>query len=152
MATQTGSVLDMLRKEKLGATPERITVANVSVEKGIEGDARGKIKDAQITLISKLSWDAAMADLQPTEDVSWAARRANIFVDGIDLNESTGARVTIGEVELEVMSETEPCDTMDKAYQGLKDALMPDWRAGCRTRVLKGGVINVGDPVIMERD
>ncbi len=151
MTTQTGTVLDMQRKAAPRAEPEKLATASISVEGGIEGDARGGIKNAQITLVSKQAWDAAMAELQPTREVSWSARRANIFVDGLDLYESAGARVTIGDVELEVMSETDPCEVMDKAYPGLRAALTPGWRGGCRTRVVKGGVVKVGDRVTMER-
>jgi len=151
MTTHTGTVLDMQRKETVRGELEPIASATVSVEKGIEGDARGVLKNAQITLVSKDAWAAAMADLNPTREVKWSERRANVFVDGMEFNESTGARITIGDVELEVMSETDPCEMMDAAYPGLKDALVPQWRGGCRTRVLKGGVVNVGDAVTMER-
>ncbi len=151
MSTQTGKVLDMQRKAKLGAPLEPLTQASVSLELGIAGDARGKMKDAQITLVSKQAWDAAMADLNPTREVLWNVRRANVFVDGLDLNEATGARVTIGDVELEVMSETDPCEIMNKAYPGLKDVLMPDWRGGCRCKVLRGGTLRVGNTVTMTR-
>jgi len=151
MTVSSGKVLDMQRKEKLRAELEQISTANVSVEKGIEGDLRGVMKDAQISLVSKEAWSDAMKDLKPTRDVTWNERRANIFVDGMEFNESTGAIVTIGDVVLEVMSETDPCDIMDAAYEGLKDALMPDWRGGARTRVLKPGVIRIGDTVTMER-
>ncbi len=152
MTTYTGTVLDMQRKAKLGADPERLTEAPVTVELGIEGDARGKVANAQITLVSKEDWAAAMADLSPTREVPWTARRANVFVDGMVFNNTVGARVTIGDVELEVMSETDPCEIMNKAYPGLKDALTPDWRAGCRCKVLKGGTLHVGDPVTMIQD
>ena len=70
----------------------------------------------------------------------------------MEFNESKGARVTIGDVELEVMSETDPCEMMDAAYAGLREALDKDWRGGARTRVLQGGTINVGDKVTMVRD
>ena len=152
MAEFTGTVLDMQRKEKVRGELEPIEVAYVSVEKGIEGDARGALKNAQITLISKDAWAAAMADLSPDREVKWSERRANIFVDGMEFNETTGARVTIGDVELEVMSETDPCEMMDAAYPGLRQALTPNWRGGCRTRVLKGGTIKQGDTVKMVRD
>lgn len=151
MTKFSGKILGLQRKAKLRADLEPLEKATVTVEKGIEGDARGVMKDAQITLISKEARDAAMADLKPTRDVEWTARRANVFVDGMEFNESTGARISIGDVELEVMSETDPCDIMDKAYPGLKDALTPDWRGGCRTRVLKGGTVNMGDTITMER-
>jgi len=152
MSTHTGKVLGMQRKEKVRGELEPIERANVTVDKGIEGDARGVLKNAQITIVSKEAWAAAMADLQPTREVDWTDRRANIFVDGMEFNESTGARITVGAVELEVMSETDPCAMMDAAYPGLKDALIPDWRGGCRTRVVKGGTIKLGDTITMVRD
>jgi MOSC domain-containing protein YiiM len=151
MTTFTGTVLGLQRKEKVRGALELIETANVSVEKGIEGDARGILKNAQITIVSKDAWAAAMAELQPTREVSWSERRANVFVDGMEFFETTGARISIGEVELEVMSETDPCEMMDKAYPGLKDALTPDWRGGCRCRVLQGGTIKLGDTITMMR-
>jgi len=152
MTTRTGTVLAMQRKEQVRGELEPIEVANISVEKGIEGDARGVLKNAQITILSQEAWEAAMADLNPTREVSWSERRANIFVDGMEFNETTGARVSIGEVELEVMSETDPCNMMDEAYPGLREALTPGWRGGCRTRVLKGGTIKLGDTITMVQD
>lgn len=152
MTTHTGKVLGIQRKAERGADPEAISTATVSVEGGIDGDARGKLKDAQISIISKSSWEAAMADLKPTREVSWSERRANILVDGMEFNETTGARITIGDVELEVTHETDPCEIMNKAYPGLKEALTPDWRGGCRTRVLKGGTIKLGETITMVQD
>ena len=152
MSTYTGKVLGMQRKEKVRGELESIERANVTVDKGIEGDVRGQMKNAQITLVSKEAWAAAMADLQPTREVSWTDRRANIFVDGMEFNETTGARITLGDVELEVMSETDPCEMMNAAYPGLKDALLANWRGGCRTRVVKGGTIKLGDTITMVRD
>lgn len=152
MTTHTGKVLGMQRKAKRGADPEAISTATVTVEDGIDGDARGKLKDAQISIISKSAWEAAMANLNPTREVIWSERRANILVDGMEFNQTTGARITIGDVELEVTQETDPCEIMNKAYPGLKDALMPDWRGGCRTRVLKGGTIKLGDTITMVQD
>lgn len=151
MTTQTGTVLDMQRKEKVRGALEPLTEAKVTIEKGIEGDARGALKNAQITLVSKQAWEATMADLKPETPVDWTARRANILVDGIDLMEMTGAHVTIGDVLLEVTEETHPCEMMDKAYPGLKDALTPDWRGGCRCNVLRSGTIRIGDPVMLAR-
>ncbi len=151
MPIKTGKVLDMQRKEKLRGELEQISEANVSVERGIEGDLRGTMKNAQITLVSKEAWAATMNDLKPASELDWSARRANVLVDGMEFNESTGAIITIGDVVLEVMSETDPCAMMDQAYVGLKEALVQDWRGGCRTKVLKPGAIKLGDTVTMER-
>jgi len=39
---------------------------------------------------------------------------------------------------------------MDEASPGLREALEPDWRGGVCCRVLKGGLIAVGDEVTLQ--
>lgn len=58
-----------------------------------------------------------------------------------------GRIIRIGEAELQVMIETDPCPRMDEQHQGLTAALTPDWRAGVCCRVLSGGQIQVYDCV-----
>ena len=120
--------------------------AQVSVADGIQGDFRGAQKGRQITILSESAWRKACADV--AAELPWTTRRANLLVDGIEFDESfVGKRVRIGEVELEVTEETEPCARMDAEQPGLTAALTPQWRGGISCDVLKPGHISIGDQI-----
>ena len=115
------------------------------MERGVEGDHRGKPGERQVTVISKDSWDAACHDLG--KQIPWIARRANMLIGGIIFEESTGKFIKIGDLQLEITGETKPCDRMDEFYQGLQDALKPGWRGGVTCKVIKPGYVKRGDQV-----
>ena len=121
-----------------------IDQASITVDKGITGDFRGSQKDRQVTILSESAWRSACDSI--AADLPWTTRRANILVDGIEFSEADiGKRIQIGDCELEVSEETDPCSVMDSQHQGLKAALMPDWRGGVSCRVIKAGDFKVGD-------
>ena len=124
------------------------TRAQVTVASGIEGDFRGKSGKRQITVLSQKSWQEACRQIG--RKLHWTGRRANLLVDDLELENSTGNRLIIGEVMLEISGETQPCYRMDEFAFGLQEALKPNWRGGVTCRVLKGGPIRVGDEVVME--
>ena len=125
---------------------QTIDSAQISVEKGILGDFRGTQTDRQITILSETQWQKACAEVET--DLPWTTRRANLLVDGVEFDEScVGKTVRIGEVELEVTGETDPCSRMDAQHQGLTAALRPQWRGGVCCNVLKPGHIRIGDRV-----
>ena len=130
-------------KEKL-APLEEMRAAPVTVAAGIEGDARGRNTDRQITVLFREGWEAACADVGAK--LPWVSRRANLYVEGVAVPHE-GKRLRIGKVVLQVTKETQPCHLMDKACQGLKAALTPDWRGGVCCNVIEGGTIKVGDEV-----
>jgi len=143
----SGKLIGIARKAKLRAPLEEIDVARVSVELGIEGDKRGAMKKRQVSILAKEDWDAALAELGPDVELPWTTRRANLFVEGIDLPQTPGTQMRIGGVLFEVARETDPCEMMDAAHPGLKQALTPDWRGGILCRVLEPGDLQVGDSV-----
>ncbi len=109
---------------------------------GIEGDhTYGRMR--HVTLIFADDWNAATADLG--REVDPAGRRANVLLSGGGGLALLGTTVTLGDVRLEIKGETRPCPTMDKAAEGLMDALKPDGRGGVWGRVLAGGVVRPGD-------
>ena len=134
---------------------EVIDAAEVSVDAGIAGDHKGaRFKKRQVTMLAREDWQAALDDLAGGDgaggDLYWTARRANLLVEGVRLPRAKGARLAIGDgVELEVTGQTVPCGRMDEAYPGLLKALYPEWRGGVTCRVLSGGAIATGDPVVV---
>lgn len=114
----------------------------LTVEKGLIGDWRGKQKKRQVTVMTQAAWDQACAALGTP--LLWTERRANLLVDDLPLFESSGSRLYIGDAVLEVTCETDPCERMEKVQPGLFAALRPEWRGGACCRVLQPGNIYLG--------
>lgn len=127
---------------------EELDEVDITVDHGVSGDARGDVPDRNVTVLSLEAWQAACDALGQTP--SWITRRANLLVSGLDLKDSAGKRLTIGDVVLEVTKETKPCGRMDEAVPGLLKALVPDWRGGACCRVIQGGSVSRGLPVHFE--
>ncbi len=120
--------------------------AEITIEKGITGDLRGSAPDRQVTILSEPAWSKTCNSIDA--DLPWTIRRANLLVDGVDFSPAdVGKTVRIGEVILEITRETNPCSLMDQQHQGLKAALIPEWRGGVCCNVIKPGSIQIGDQV-----
>ena len=124
---------------------ETLVAVEVSTDLGIDGDFRGKSRRRQVTVISQEDWQAACAEIDA--ELPWHSRRANLLVEGISVAETAGRRLLIGEVELEITGETDPCQRMNEIRPGLQAALTPAWRGGICCRVTSPGTIQVGDAV-----
>ena len=135
-----------IKKEKRGDMV-LLKRATVSLESGIENDTRGKSGVRQVTIVSNESWIDTCAELGV--DVPWTARRANLLVEGIELVETAGMFLHVGDTVLEITKETSPCKVMDKAHLGLMNALEPNWRGGVLGKVIKEGDIEIGDEVTL---
>lgn len=119
--------------------------ASVSVESGIDGDARGRKRRRQITILFEDDWNDAVAETG--DPMHWTERRANLLVTGMRSPQAEGGIFTIGSVRLEVVMETDPCELMESKRAGLNKALTPAWRGGVCCRVLEGGGFKIGDSV-----
>lgn len=104
----------------------------------------------QVTVIAREAWHDMMAELGAALDP--AARRANLLVSGLDLEESRGRVLAVGACRIHLHGETRPCERMDEALTGLRGAMRPRWRGGAYGSVLGGGDIAVGDPVRLEEE
>ena len=122
---------------------QTLTHVEVTTENGVTGDRRGKPSARQVTLMSLQSWQQACAEL--SVDLPWFERRANLLVDHLVLFESTGSLITIGDLQLRITGETDPCARMEQLQTGLFDRLANDWRGGVTCRVERSGLIRVGD-------
>lgn len=133
---------------KILAPMEAREEVEISIEAGITGDARGRKRKRQISVLFADDWVDACAEIGEIHD--WIKRRANLYVTGCRSPQEIGKIIRIGSVELEVTEETEPCEMMDAISQGLRQAMTPAWRGGVCCRVKSGGVIRTGDDVFID--
>lgn len=124
----------------------------VTLAEGLHGDFRSALASSkgtrkrQLSLLEGDSWRAAQA--QSGCQADWSASRRNLLVEGLRLPREVGAQIAIGpSLVLEVTGECDPCERMDALHDGLRLALMPDWRGGVLARVVSEGPIALGDEV-----
>lgn len=99
----------------------------------------------QITLLSADQWDEVCREIGTEVDPK--SRRANLFVRGVELAETRGRTLQVGDCRILIHGETRPCRLMEDTQPGLQEALDPDWRAGAYGEALNDAEISVGDPV-----
>ena len=121
-----------------------VRTAMLEVEHGLHGNAnRGGRR--QVTIISEQRWSELMTMLGA--ELSPSARRANLMVSGVDLENSRGRVLRVGDARLKINGETRPCEQMEAAHSGLQELMRERWGGGAFAEVLDGGEIHVGDRV-----
>ncbi len=121
------------------AVPRALAVAGV----GLEGDHTNGGR-RQVTILAREAWDRACREFGGSVDPS--VRRANLLVRGVDLTACIGGRLHIGEVVIDVLGETRPCELLDDGGRvGLCAALRPERRGGVYGSIRVGGTLRAGD-------
>jgi MOSC domain-containing protein YiiM len=118
--------------------------AELKAGRGIKGNANQGGK-RQVTIIEQEKWEALMHDL--TGSLPPSARRANLMVKGLDLAGSRGRVLRVGDCRIRIYGETKPCERMEEALTGLRQAMYASWNGGAFGEVLDDGQISVGDEV-----
>ena len=126
---------------------DAVAEAHLEEGLGIAGNANRGGK-RQVTLIEQEVWQQHMDRLRG--DVDPSSRRANLMISGCTLRESRGRVLQIGECRIMIRGETKPCERMDEALPGLRDAMFPEWGGGAFGEVIAGGAIRVGDPATLD--
>ena len=121
-----------------------VTTAKLVEGVGIDGDKHASAASKrQVLLADKEALDA-VAVLPGTI-------KENVTVEGVDVMRlPTGTRVRLGSsAVLEITAICEPCFRMDEIRDGLRAEL--EGRRGMVSRVVQGGIISVGDAIVIER-
>ncbi len=118
--------------------------ATAQAGRGLVGNAdQGGLR--QVTILTQERWrditEAVGATLEP------AARRANLLVSGIELDNTRGRVLRIGLCRLRVAGETRPCNLMEETQAGLRSAMANRWGGGVFAEVITDGDIAIGDVV-----
>jgi MOSC domain-containing protein YiiM len=140
------TLIDIAFKATSKAPMQTCDEVNISLSKGIEDDFRGTAKNRQVTVLSTVAWQQVCKEMDT--ELPWTIRRSNLLVDKLTFSPAdVGKTFHIGDVKLEITRETDPCSRMDDQHQGLKSAMMSDWRGGVCCKVIKAGSLKVGDTV-----
>jgi MOSC domain-containing protein YiiM len=119
---------------------------------GLSGDryadpANRRGPDYQVTLIESenIAAFSEMAEVPFTPDMP----RRNIVTQGVRLNELCGKTFKIGDATLEGIELCEPCALFAKRTHRDVLKFFPR-KGGLRARIVAGGRIQVGDPIVMD--
>ena len=119
-------------------------VVSAEAGRGLVGERYHGTRHRHVTVQSQELLDRAADDLGYGFDCG--ATRRNLTVDQCEIPTKPGARLVIGEVELEVVRVSAPCRLLDD-WIGTGAAAALRRRAGSTCRVLRSGRIRVGDVV-----
>ncbi|MEI8378579.1 MAG: MOSC domain-containing protein [Planctomycetota bacterium] len=138
-----------LRSERLGEIAI-VNEAAAAAERGIVGDHKVKGRAGskrQVTLIQQEHL-IAVAGMLHRDQVPPELVRRNLVISGINLLALKGKQFRIGDVVLEFSGPCEPCSRMEwvlgaGGYNAMRG------HGGITAKVLRGGVIRIGDAVQM---
>ncbi|MEZ6197075.1 MAG: MOSC domain-containing protein [Planctomycetota bacterium] len=143
--------------EVIGVAPEAARALEARAEVrlvagvGIEGDRYAEGKGTfsrkpdpkrQLTLIGAEDVEAAARDAG--FEIAPLDPRRNLVVRGMSLAGLIGARFTLGEAEIEILSPCPPCGWLDRVVRPGLDAALGG-RGGVYAAIHRGGTVRVGD-------
>ena len=135
-----GTIRAVCVSSEKGTAKRRVEEGLLLEDYGLEGDAHAGKWHRQVSL---LPWEA-IREFQKKIPVEEGAFGENLIVSGFDFkNLPVGTRFICGDVVLEMTQIGKQCHKGCEIQKITGDCIMP--REGVFARVLKGGVIRVGD-------
>lgn len=141
-----GTLEQIWIKCRHGAPMDAVASAQVRAGRGLVGNANQGGK-RQLTIIAREQWTSVTAGLAAPDP---SVRRANLLVAGVDLRDSRGKSLRVGNVRIRIHGETRPCEQMNEAARGLRAAMSVPWGGGAFGEALDDGVIRIGDRAVFE--
>jgi MOSC domain-containing protein YiiM len=136
--------------EKARRLPVSVESASVEAGQGVVGD-RYFLGKGSFSHWRGTGRALTLVEAEALEDVGlgFAEARRNVVVRGVSLNSLVGQRFFVGRVECLGRRLCEPCRHLERLES--RDGLMRELagRGGLRADVLSGGVLRVGDPVVI---
>lgn len=136
-----GKVIAACISEAKGTQKQNVHKVKLIEDFGIEGDAHAGKWHRQVSL---LSWDKIEEFRKRGAEVEDGAFGENLVVEGIDFSKlPVGTKLKCNDVILQLTQIGKECHHGCAIFQKMGDCIMP--REGVFTKVLKGGIISVGD-------
>ena len=142
----TGDILAVCTSSRKGTQKTNVKQAVFVENHGLEGDAHAGSWHRQVSLLSA---DKIEEFRSRGAVVEYGAFGENLVVEGINFRAlEVGTLLRCGDVLLEMTQIGKECHTHCAIHKQVGDCIMP--REGVFARVLKGGVIRVGDRMAIE--
>lgn len=126
-----------------------VTEAYAAAGHGFTGDRYEDARHRHLTVQSRS--DLAAAGAAWGGEVDPGSTRRNVTLSHGAVPTRPGTRMRLGELEVEVVRVAAPCRIMDDTVgPGAHEALRR--RGGSVVRVLAGGTLRIGDPVVVSRE
>jgi cyclic pyranopterin phosphate synthase len=142
VATTKGRIKAISISQERGTQKTNVPSAELKAGFGIVGDAHSGNWHRQVSLLGLESIDKMIAKGAKVTPGNFAE---NITTEGIDLCAlEISSKLRLGaNVELEITQSGKKCHRRCEIFEQIGDCIMP--REGIFARVIKAGVINVGD-------
>lgn len=139
----SGRVLALAVRPAKGVEMRLVERLELTPNQGVLGDHCTNRK-RQVTLLDEAAWHEACEEAG-CEGLEWTTRRAQVLVEGIQLDSLIGSTIGLGTAMVEVLGEVDPCWQMEEAAAGLEAAMVADCRGGVYCRIISSGVVLCGD-------
>jgi molybdenum cofactor synthesis domain-containing protein len=139
-----GKITAVCLSEQKGTPKRNVGRARLVENHGLEGDAHAGDGPRQVSLLAR---DKVQAFREKGAEVADGDFGENLVVEGLDFKSlPPGTRLSGGEALLEITQIGKECHSPCRIHQRMGDCIMP--REGVFARVLRGGVIGVGDDLV----
>lgn len=140
------NIVSLNISEKKGVVKVPVGRVEIKVDHGMIGDAHAGNWHRQISLLAKESIDKMIN--KGFDHLKFGDFAENITTEGIEVHTLlVGTRLKIGECEVEITQIGKKCHSGCEIKKVTGDCVMP--REGIFVKVIKEGIINVNDEVVV---